>query len=107
MTNDMTAVDERIRDHVIVCGFGQFTKAVLEYLGTTSAPIVFVEPDTELETQLMLARKLNPAIEIHARAESADGTRWLQGAGATEVVDPYRIAARAIVRELYGGSKDS
>jgi voltage-gated potassium channel len=146
----MRAVDERIRDHLIICGFGQFAKAFLKYLGTTSPPIVFVERDPELETQLretghpyvrgsavdpdileaagvrrarglvagtgeeavnisivMLARELNPAIEIHARAESSDGTRWLRGAGATEVVDPYRLAARAIVRELYGGSKDS
>ena len=146
----MTAVDERIRDHVIICGFGQFAKAVLEHLGTASPPTVLVERDPELDAQLretgrpyvrgsavdpeileaagvrrarvlvagtgeeavnisivMLARELNPEIEIHARAESADGTRWLHGAGATEVVDPYRIAAQAIVRELSGGSKDA
>jgi Trk K+ transport system NAD-binding subunit len=56
---------------------------------------------------VMVARELNPGMEIHARAESADGTRWLRGAGATEVVDPYRLAAQAIVRDLSGGPKVS
>ena len=52
---------------------------------------------------VMAARELNPEIEIHARAESAEGVRHLCGAGATEVVDPYRLAACAIVRDLTSG----
>ena len=50
--NDMSAVDERLRDHVIICGFGEFAKAILEYLGTASPAVVFVERDPELEAQL-------------------------------------------------------
>ncbi len=139
----MKMIDERIRDHVIICGFGRFAQAVLKHIGTTPPPIVFVELDPEFEAQLlemghiyvlgsaieptildaagvqrarilvagtgdemvnisivMAARELNPGIELLARAESAKGTRWLRGAGATEVVDPYRLASDAIVRNL-------
>jgi voltage-gated potassium channel Kch len=143
-------IDERIRNHVIICGFGRFAEAVLKHLGTTAPPVVFLELDPELEAQLrrmghpyvlgsavdpnildaagvrrarvlvagtgdeavnisivMAARELNPGLEIHARAESADGTRWLRGAGATEVVDPYRLAAQAILGDLTGGREVS
>ncbi len=142
----MKMIDERIRDHVIICGFGRFAQAVLRHIGTAPPPIVFVELDPDLEAQLlemghpdvlgsateptilhaagvrsarilvagtgdemvnisivMAARELNPGIELLARAESAKGTRWLRGAGATEVVDPYRLASDAIVRDLTSG----
>lgn len=121
----MTKLDERIRSHVITCGFGRFAEAVLNHPGTTAPPVVFVELDPQLEARLrrmghpyvlgsavdptildaagvrrarvlvagtgdeavnmsivMAARELNPGIEIHARAESADGPRWLRGAGS-------------------------
>jgi voltage-gated potassium channel len=143
-------IDERIRNHVIICGFGRFAEAVLNHLGTTAPPVVFVELDPQLEARLrgtghpyllgsavepaildaagvrrarvlvagtgdeavnisivMVARELNPGMEIHARADSADGPRWLRGAGATEVVDPYRLAAHAIVGDLTGGPEVS
>jgi voltage-gated potassium channel len=146
--SDVTKIDERIRDHVIICGFGGYAHAVLKHLGPTPPVIVFVERDRELETPLrqmgrpyvlgcatdltvleragvrrarvlvagtgdeatnisivMAARELNPEIEIHARAESPEGVRHLCGAGATEVVSPYRLAARAIVRDLTSGPK--
>ena len=48
----MRQIDERIRHHVIICGFGEFGRAVLKYLGTTSLPVVFVEIDPEREAQL-------------------------------------------------------
>lgn len=148
--DDVRKIDERIRHHVIICGFGEFGWAVLKHLGTTSPPVVFVEIDPEREAPLrrtgcpyvrgsaadpkvleaagvrrarvlvagtgdesvnisivMLARELNPSMEIHGRAESAEGTRWLRGAGATEIVDPYRLAAQVIVRDLAGGPKTS
>jgi len=41
-------IDEKIRHHVIICGFGEFARAILKYLGTTSPPVVFVELDPEL-----------------------------------------------------------
>ena len=146
----MRKIDERIRNHVIICGFGRFAEAVLKHLGRTAPPVVFLELDPELEAQLrktghpyvlgsavdptildaagvrrarglvagtgdeavnisivMAARELNPGMEIHARAESADGLRWLRGAGATEVVDPYRLAAQAVVGDLTGGPEVS
>ena len=139
----MKEIDGRVRDHVIICGFGRYAHAVLEHLGPTPPVIVIVERDRELEAPLqqvgqpyvlgcatdltvldsagvrrarvlvagteddatnisivMAARELNPEIEIHARAESAESVRHSCGAGATEVVDPYRIAPRAIVRDL-------
>ena len=150
MASGVKKIDERIRDHVIICGFGRFSQAVLKHLGTTAPPAVFVELNPDLEPRLramghpyvlgsaidpivleaagvrrarvlvagtgneaanisivMAARELNPGLEIHARAESADGARWLRGASATEVVDPYRLAARVIVRDLAGGPKVS
>ena len=149
-TSDMKKIDERIREHVIIYGFGLFAQAILKYLGTTPPPIVYVELDPELEAQLratgrpyvpgsatdpeileaagvrrarvlvagtgdeavnisivMAARELNPGMEIHARAASLEGTRWLRGAGATQVVDPYRLAARVIVQDLTGEPKAS
>jgi voltage-gated potassium channel Kch len=148
MDSDVMEIDQRIRDHVIICGFGRFAHAVLKHLGPTPPVIVFVERDRELEAPLrqmghpyvlgsatdltvldsagvrrarvlvagteddatnisivMAARELNPEMEIQARAESAEGVRHLCGAGATEVVRPYRLAARAIVRDLTGGPK--
>jgi voltage-gated potassium channel len=150
MASDMKKIDERIRDHVIICGYGRFAQAVLKHLDTTPPLILFVERDRELEAHLqqmghpyvlgcatdlavldgagvrrarllvagtgdeatnisivMAARELNPEIEIHSRAESAEAVRHLRGAGATEVVSPYRLAARAIVRDLTSGPKPS
>jgi len=48
----MKMIDERIRDHVIVCGFGRYAQAVLEHLHTTPPVLLFVERDRGLEGQL-------------------------------------------------------
>ena len=82
---------------------------VLEAAGVRRARVLVAGTGDEAVniSIVMLARVLNPSIEIYGRAESAEGTRWLQGAGATEVVDPYRLAARAIVRDLAGGPETS
>jgi hypothetical protein len=45
-------IDQRIRDHVIICAFGRFAYAVLKHLGPTPPVIVFVERDRELEAPL-------------------------------------------------------
>lgn len=91
-------MDERTGNHVIICGFGRFAQAVLKYLGTTPPPIVFVELDPELEAQL---REVGHPYVLGS-------TRYpLVGAGATEAVDPYRLAAHAIVRDLAGVPKVS
>jgi voltage-gated potassium channel len=48
------------------------------------------------------AREHNPALQIHARAETDEGVRRLQRAGAGQVVSPYQLGgsriANAIVR---------
>jgi voltage-gated potassium channel len=48
------------------------------------------------------ARDHNPALRIHARAETAEGTRGLRQAGAHQVISPHQLGgariAHAIVR---------
>jgi voltage-gated potassium channel len=45
-------IDERVRDHVIICGFVRYAHVVLKHLGPTPPVIVFVERDRELEAPL-------------------------------------------------------
>jgi voltage-gated potassium channel len=48
------------------------------------------------------AREHNPALQIHARAETAEGVRRLRQAGASQVISPHQLGgariANAIVR---------
>jgi voltage-gated potassium channel len=48
------------------------------------------------------AREHNPALQIHARAETAEGSRRLRQAGASQVISPHQLGgariANAIVR---------
>ncbi len=48
----MKEIDERVRDHVIICGFGRYAQAVLKHLGTPPPVIVFVERNPVQEARL-------------------------------------------------------
>ncbi len=46
------------------------------------------------------ARELNPAIQIHARAETHAGIRRLQLSGATQVISPHQLGGQRIAAAI-------
>lgn len=49
---------ESLRDHVIVCGFGRLGRTVVEALEQAGSPVVVVEADPDLESQLVESGRL-------------------------------------------------
>lgn len=132
----VTAMHRKIQhfnQHVIICGFGRFGRAVAEELRRNSVPLVVIDPDAARAAELarldvpflnasaledttldeaaigtaraivaatgsdadnvyitLSAREKNPAIRIHARAETEAAHRRLMLAGANQVVTAYQ-----------------
>lgn len=134
---------EGMKEHVVVCGYGRFGRAVVEELQRRSVPVVIVDSDPEAEPALretgaaylvgsalsdevlesagiararalviatasdpdnvfvtLSAREKNPAIRIHARAESDAGMRRLRLAGADQVVSAYQMGGIRVASSI-------
>ncbi|MFC4358909.1 NAD-binding protein [Halobium salinum] len=100
---DVTTIDVRDRDGVDVVGDAG-SEETLEAAGieTAGAIIVGLPNDSESLLTTVLARSLNPDIEILVRLSDTDATRKALSAGADYVLSVPRVSARMVARELRG-----
>ena len=69
---------------------------------TADAIVVGLPNDSASLLTTVLARKLNPDIEILSRVSSTDATRKASSAGADYVLSVPRVSARMVAKELRG-----
>jgi len=100
---DVTTIDVEPRDGVDVVGDAG-SEEVLTSAGveTAGAIIVGLPDDSASLLTTVLARSLNPDIEILARVSDTDATRKALSAGADYVLSVPRVSARMVARELRG-----
>ena len=100
---DVTTIDIEDRDGVDIVGDAG-SEETLEAAGieTAGAIIVGLPNDSASLLTSVLARSLNPDIEILARVSDTDATRKALSAGADYVLSVPRVSARMIARELRG-----
>ena len=100
---DVTTIDIEDRDGVDIVGDAG-SEETLEAAGieTAGAIIVGLPNDSASLLTTVLARSLNPDIEILARVSDTDATRKALSAGADYVLSVPRVSARMIARELRG-----
>jgi Trk K+ transport system NAD-binding subunit len=100
---DVTTIDIEDRDGVDVVGDAS-SEEVLESAGVESAGAIIVglPNDSASLLAIVLARSLNPDIEILARVSDIDATRKALSAGADYVLSVPRVSARMVARELRG-----
>ena len=71
-------------------------------VGYARALVAAIGSDADNVFIALSAREHNPALQIHARAETAEGSRRLRQAGASQVISPHQLGgsriANAIVR---------
>jgi Trk K+ transport system NAD-binding subunit len=100
---DVVTIDSNARDGVDIVGDAG-TRDTLEEAGieTAGAIIIGLPDDSTALLTTVLARSLNPDIEILMRVGDTDATRKALSAGADYVLAVPRISARMVARELRG-----
>ena len=100
---DVVTIDIEDRDGVDIVGDAG-SEATLEEAGieTAGALIVGLPDDSASLLTTVLARSLNPDIEILARVSDTDATRKALSGGADYVLSVPRVSARMVARELRG-----
>jgi voltage-gated potassium channel len=85
---------QRLRGHVILCGFGRMGRHIAEDLAEAGVPFVVLESDAENVYTTLTAKAINPDITIVARALSDESAPKLRTAGADRVIKPYEMVGR-------------
>jgi Trk K+ transport system NAD-binding subunit len=100
---DVTTIDTEAREGVDVVGDAG-SEEILEAAGVGSAGAIIVglPDDSASLLTTVLARSLNPDIEILVRVSDTDATRKALSAGADYVLSVPRVSARMVARELRG-----
>jgi Trk K+ transport system NAD-binding subunit len=100
---EVMTIDIQDRDGVDIVGDAG-SEEVLESAGieTAGAIIVGLPDDSTSLLTTVLARSLNPDIEILVRVTDTDATRKALSAGADYVLSVPRVSARMVARELRG-----
>jgi Trk K+ transport system NAD-binding subunit len=100
---EVTTIDIEDRDGVDIVGDAG-SEEILEAAGveTAGAIIVGLPHDSDSLLTTVLARSLNPDIEILVRVSDTDATRKALSAGADYVLSVPRVSARMVARELRG-----
>jgi Trk K+ transport system NAD-binding subunit len=100
---DVVTIDVDARDGVDVVG-NVGSKETLQAAGIESADAIVIGVDDDSTTLLatILARSLNPDIEILVRVNDADTTGKALSADADYVLSVPRVSARMVARELRG-----
>jgi len=100
---DVTTIDVEDRDGVDIVGDAG-SEEILQSaeVETAGAIVVGLPNDSASLLTTVLARSLNPDIEILARVSDTDATRKALSAGADYVLSVPRVSARMVARELRG-----
>lgn len=100
---DVATIDIEDGDGVDIVGDAG-SEDILEEAGieTAGAIIIGLPDDSASLLTTVLARSLNPDIEILARVSDTDATRKALSAGADYVLSVPRVSARMVARELRG-----
>jgi len=100
---DTVTVDVEAREGVDIVGDAG-SKAILREadVESASAIIVGLPDDSASLLTTVLARSLNPDIEILARVSDTDATQKALSGGADYVLSVPRVSARMVARELRG-----
>jgi len=100
---DVVTIDVDEREGVDVAG-NAGSEAVLQEAGieTAGAIVVGLPDDSASLLTTVLARSLNPTIEILVRVSATDATRKALSAGGDYVLSVPRVSARMIAKELRG-----
>ena len=100
---ELTTVDVEDREGVDVVGDAG-SEAVLSAAGveTAGAVVVGLPDDSDALLTTVLARSLNPDVEILVRVTETDATRKALSAGADYVLSVPRVSARMVAGELRG-----
>jgi len=100
---DFISIDMEDRDGVDIVGDAG-SEETLEAAGieTAGAIIIGLPDDSASLLTTVLARSLNPDIEILVRVSDTDATRKALSAGADYVLSVPRVSARMVARELRG-----
>ena len=100
---DVVTIDVEDRENVDVVGDAA-SEAVLSEAGieTAGALIVGLPDDSTALLTTVVARSLNPDIEILIRVSDTDATRKALSAGADYALSVPRVSARMVTRELRG-----
>jgi len=100
---DVVTIDVEDREGVDIVGDAS-SEATLREAGveTADAIVVGLPNDSASLLTTVLARSLNPDIEILVRVSDTDATKKALNAGADYVLSVPRISARMVARELRG-----
>ena len=100
---DVVTIDIDDRNDVDIVG-DSGSEEILEEAGveTAGAIIIGLPDDSASLLTTVLARSLNPDIEILTRVSDTDATRKALSAGANYVLSVPRVSARMVARELRG-----
>jgi Trk K+ transport system NAD-binding subunit len=100
---DVVTIDVEDRDGVDIVGDAGAEETLQEAeIGTADAIIVGLPDDSASLLTTVVARSLNPDIEILVRVSDTDATRKALSAGADYVLSVPRVSARMVARELRG-----
>jgi voltage-gated potassium channel len=93
--------DCEAQGHLCVRG-SALDERVLEHAGIARARAVVAATASDSDNVFIAlsARELNPAIEVHARAETQIGVRRLRQAGAGQVISPHQLAGQRIANAI-------
>lgn len=100
---DVVTIDHEDRDDVDVVGDAA-SRPVLREAGVedAGAVIVALPDDSAALLTTVLARSLNPDVEVLTRVNDTDATPKALSAGADYVLSVPRVSARMVARELRG-----
>jgi len=100
---DVVTIDTEDREGVDVVGDAGSEDILYEAgIETADAIIVGLPDDSTSLLTTVLARSLNPDIEILVRVTDTDATKKALSAGADYVLSVPRVSARMVARELRG-----
>jgi Trk K+ transport system NAD-binding subunit len=100
---DVVTIDIEERDGVDIVGDAGSEKTLTDAgIATSGAIIIGLGDDSSALLTTVLARSLNPNVEILARVSDTDATRKALSAGADYVLSVPRVSARMVARELRG-----
>lgn len=100
---DTVTIDVEDGDNVDIVGNAGANETLEEAgIETAGAIIVGLPDDSDSLLTTVLARSLNPDVEILVRVSDTDATRKALSAGADYVLSVPRVSARMVARELRG-----
>jgi Trk K+ transport system NAD-binding subunit len=100
---DVVTIDADDREGVDIVGDAGSEETLVEAgIETAGAIIVGLPDDSASLLTVVLARSLNPDVEILARVSDTDATKKALSAGADYVLSVPRVSARMVARELRG-----